>query len=457
MPNIVAHTFITQAAIRPANPDVVLGSTLPDFSGMYLDFTGRRHEFGKTISQAYGLTSALEAGYDLHVATDEVFDNIPLRVDAISRLSRELRLTNLGHRAVRLCSDPGTEILMDGALMDNREVTENFLHLADYVLSGRSSLEDITNKDFADFVKGYFARGLPVWYRDPEFVARLWQRRVTMHGKKKGKDFGFYPEHLPEVAAAFDEQGQRLHEIGGVLIKQTIHDLRAREVAKAIALPSIAGVWTRMGSISGLEPESHRGPDTPDDILAMKPRSIKARSLLRNALRDIDVSSPPHFAGPATITGIPMPGGFVGSVTHTKKTNWAAAAVARAEDYAGVGIDIERLVRPGSRWDLSRKFLAGDEASLGIPDLPLTIACGKESAYKAMSRYVNNGDGRRVGFAEIELLPIGVSAKDTMIFSGEPKSERLADELAGRYLEVYIRQAGGHALSLATLSNSNID
>jgi 4'-phosphopantetheinyl transferase EntD len=93
-------------------------------------------------------------------------------------------------------------------------------------------------------------------------------------------------------------------------------------------------------------------------------------------------------------TAIPMgpdrapewPGGIVGSITHTK--SWCAAAVARADDVAGLGLDVEMAEDLAHKlWDsiCTPRDLAwldahpeGERARLAK-----AIFSAKESAYKA--------------------------------------------------------------------------
>lgn len=92
------------------------------------------------------------------------------------------------------------------------------------------------------------------------------------------------------------------------------------------------------------------------------------------------------------------PAGLLGSITHAG--GLAAAAVARASDCEGLGVDIERLGRP--RWqDLVRRvadeheraWIADDEARF------IALFSAKESIYKAFRPLA----GRTFGFAAVTL------------------------------------------------------
>ena len=92
------------------------------------------------------------------------------------------------------------------------------------------------------------------------------------------------------------------------------------------------------------------------------------------------------------------PAGLVGSITHAG--GLAAAAVARASDCEGLGVDIERLGRP--RWqelvrriadEHERDWIADDEARF------IAVFSAKESVYKAFRPLA----GRTFGFGAVTL------------------------------------------------------
>lgn len=177
MPNILTHTYITAEVLGGSDPDLLLGSALPDFLGMYHDLVG-----GTLRHQDIG-GRALQEGIGFHIATDDAFDHgNPLKSLLVAAAAADFASNESpAPRAVKLyCSDPGTEILLDGVVQQNRSVSDMFLKLADDVVNDRTSLSVATSdQTFIEFVKRYFERGIPVAYEDPMFVAQLLQKRLA--------------------------------------------------------------------------------------------------------------------------------------------------------------------------------------------------------------------------------------------------------------------------------------
>ncbi|MGW0704126.1 4'-phosphopantetheinyl transferase family protein [Streptomyces sp. NPDC002867] len=122
------------------------------------------------------------------------------------------------------------------------------------------------------------------------------------------------------------------------------------------------------------------------------------RGLARRALAALGVTPQPLVPGPM---GAPQwPVGVVGSMTHCP--GYRAAAVARAADYAAIGIDAEpRESLPGivaSRivTDGERAWLRKDFAGAGELPLDRLLFSAKEASYKAFSPWL----GTRFGFRD---------------------------------------------------------
>jgi 4'-phosphopantetheinyl transferase EntD len=95
--------------------------------------------------------------------------------------------------------------------------------------------------------------------------------------------------------------------------------------------------------------------------------------------------------------GAPLwPAGVTGSITHT--AGYAAAVVAPADGYAGLGLDAERIGGVGEQlWP--RLFDEGERAALSGVDAALLATLffsAKEAAYKAW-------DKRSLGFRDIHI------------------------------------------------------
>ncbi|MGW0395592.1 4'-phosphopantetheinyl transferase family protein [Streptomyces sp. NPDC003042] len=131
------------------------------------------------------------------------------------------------------------------------------------------------------------------------------------------------------------------------------------------------------------------------------------RGCARRALARLGEAPAPLVPGPL---GAPRwPAGFVGSMTHCQ--GYRAAAVARAGDFAALGIDAEsraplpavvaaRIVTDIEA-DWLRRYFPQDG---GLP-LDRLLFCAKEAAYKAFSPWL----GARYGFRDftVRLRPDG--------------------------------------------------
>ncbi|MBA3885638.1 MAG: 4'-phosphopantetheinyl transferase superfamily protein [Acidobacteria bacterium] len=107
--------------------------------------------------------------------------------------------------------------------------------------------------------------------------------------------------------------------------------------------------------------------------------------------------------------GAPIwPDGIVGSITHTGPL--ASAAVARATDARGLGIDSERLERFERSPGISRLVMLPEEAALGGSELsdslrlPLVFSA-KEAIFKCLYPLV----GRRFWFEDAVLMSVALA------------------------------------------------
>lgn len=96
-----------------------------------------------------------------------------------------------------------------------------------------------------------------------------------------------------------------------------------------------------------------------------------------------------------------FPPGVVGSISHTNRI--AMAAVARAVERQGIGLDVEHVPEVEALEALALLSMSADERCLAR-DLPLPfgvvatlVFSAKESVYKALSRHA----GRVIGFSSI--------------------------------------------------------
>ncbi|MFJ4775285.1 4'-phosphopantetheinyl transferase [Streptomyces sp. NPDC088762] len=132
-------------------------------------------------------------------------------------------------------------------------------------------------------------------------------------------------------------------------------------------------------------------------------RHCARRALGELAARAPGTAPPPGVALLPDRDGVPRwPGGVVGSMTHTR--GYRAAAVARAADLAGLGIDAEpdRPLRPGVLETIAspaeRAALPGPGGG-GAVCWDRLLFCAKEAAYKAWFPRARV----RLGFRDVEV------------------------------------------------------
>jgi enterobactin synthetase component D len=136
-------------------------------------------------------------------------------------------------------------------------------------------------------------------------------------------------------------------------------------------------------------------------VLERRAHFLAGRFCARKALTAVDPSLASFEVESGEQREPVWPANLVGSITHTR--GFAAAAVGRRDAYRGLGIDIERWMKPEAPGTLGRRIAFGDEleraaeATGWAPNEALTLLfSAKESVYKALFPTV----GRYFGFAE---------------------------------------------------------
>lgn len=123
------------------------------------------------------------------------------------------------------------------------------------------------------------------------------------------------------------------------------------------------------------------------------------------------------------------PKGFVGSITHTD--SWCAAAVARAEDFRSIGIDLEPATP--LRESLWRRICTAKERDWlhDLPEAGLTgkvLFSAKESVYKCQYPLTT----KFLGFHAVE-VELG-NGSFRAVFQQEAGEFRPGDVIEGRYV-----------------------
>ncbi len=156
--NFFGHA--TVACWLDRDPRWVLGAMLPDFASM-------------CRTRLRGAANPLvEKGIALHHATDAVFHGAPTFVELYAAGTEELETAGLGRGPARAVAHVGTELLLDGLLLDDAEVASAYLDAV--ALATRDDL----GLRFRDGGEGFrrlairlSEHGLPDDYRSPDRVA----------------------------------------------------------------------------------------------------------------------------------------------------------------------------------------------------------------------------------------------------------------------------------------------
>src|SRR5665213_2495201 len=117
MPNPAAHVFVTAEVYPNATPEDFLGRPIPDFLGMAHDF------YGLNLRPKDFVGSVFAAGVAFHGRTDSVFNDQPLKEVLVKHVRDDLSGLEPNYWGAKIaCSDPGTEILLDGILLESPDV-----------------------------------------------------------------------------------------------------------------------------------------------------------------------------------------------------------------------------------------------------------------------------------------------------------------------------------------------
>lgn len=112
------------------------------------------------------------------------------------------------------------------------------------------------------------------------------------------------------------------------------------------------------------------------------------RICAREAMRQLGLAA--SYPGVATDRSPVWPEAVVGSISHTR--NLATAVVATTENYSGLGVDCESILRPDQTEALAQEILTpqeervlADQATALAPNVQLSLVFSlKESLFKAI-------------------------------------------------------------------------
>jgi hypothetical protein len=194
--NLLAHVRVA-LDVAGDDPDTVLGAILPDVESLI----GQRLERGADQPE-------LNAGVAVHRATDAAFHDHPrFRAGSIG-LTRTLQARGVPRGASRAVGHAGWELLLDGLLVGDVEVTDAFGAAADRLgqLAATSAGPTDRLRWFAER-----QRATPIWsaYGDPVQIADRLHRQLAHRPRLAlpADQLGVVAEVLAEVRSRIEVDG----------------------------------------------------------------------------------------------------------------------------------------------------------------------------------------------------------------------------------------------------------
>lgn len=220
MPNIVAHNHVANLVLRGPLPDEALGSVLPDFAGMYRDYHGERVGIR-------GINRQLDRGISFHYKTDRLFDAQLEKSLMTTGLTMELLSGDINPRAARLGAHLLADIMLDGILLERHEARRDYEDLAECVCEEETALHRKKfPPKFVDMVSGYFEKGIPERYSNPQMLSRIIKRRLDFRAaRSSGADSMIGANQLPAVAEVIEANMETIRALGTVAIDRTVETL----------------------------------------------------------------------------------------------------------------------------------------------------------------------------------------------------------------------------------------
>jgi hypothetical protein len=185
--NLLAHVRVA-LDVAGDEPGVVLGSILPDLESLVRQRLAGREDHPE-----------IAAGLAVHHATDAVFHDHPTFRTGSVRLSRTLQAAGVARGPSRAVGHAGWELLLDGLLVEDTEVTRAFGAAAE--LLGELAADGPGPADRLAAVAER-QRALPIWasYGDPALIADRLHRQLAHRPR-----LALPAEHLDVVAGVLAE------------------------------------------------------------------------------------------------------------------------------------------------------------------------------------------------------------------------------------------------------------
>ncbi|MEQ9079462.1 MAG: hypothetical protein RLP09_36720 [Sandaracinaceae bacterium] len=198
------------------DPRWVLGAMMPDFASMC----------GTRFREA--ADDVVSAGVDHHHAADLVFHGLPTFLYWCNGGAEVLEARGVGRGASRAVAHVGTELLLDGVLLERHpEARALYLEAIQLPAAPLGLAFHGGPEPFEQLQSRLQDHGLPEGYRDPEEVARRLERILSRRPRLAIRD-----EELPTITAWLTQTRDELEERTEALCDELRHGLDAVDTVR---------------------------------------------------------------------------------------------------------------------------------------------------------------------------------------------------------------------------------
>lgn len=393
--------------------------------------------------------------------TDPAFDTQLLLRTAQLAMRDDLVEAEIPKQLHRLCIGPGSDILFSGVSQQMPGGNESYLQICELLLSDEGSTlieqhtglpkdSDISLSEIYETIRKIASVGIRHEYADPAFVIARLKARAARRPKLA------FPADFDEsrLIPIFAAQQGRLAQAGNDIFAGTLATIASRKGSQSLFEPS--PLFPVVPNVAIMVNRVLDNPNSPyselisQELAQVHPhtnsykRSYAARDaahFLVEHVGRVDLASPLLPTASGTIA-FPQP--LVGSLTHSG--GYAAAAVASADTYLGLGIDMEVKPRNLERNKIltanEQRFSALDELSTR------TVASIKEAVFKAVHPLIADAHPEKFWFKDAEVTAIDPICTYAVIRMADTEKGRAISELIGQ------RCITAHYLQTDTFSSS---
>jgi len=215
MPNIVAHVLVAAETCPTPTDDVLLGSALPDFLGIYRD-----HRGGSLRAADFRHLPATDMGIQIHKQTDSIYDSLGeirnIKVETRQLLEAE---AGIARGPARACADVGVDLLVDSMLLENKSHRDKFGVIERGIFDGSAELLKIGDFELEDLIHGFFKENVVTKYKHTERIATMMYFRFMARRRQK---LAFDEDAIPDVADILYAQKPAIRDVANIALQKTV-------------------------------------------------------------------------------------------------------------------------------------------------------------------------------------------------------------------------------------------